>query len=186
MYPVNICIYNGTFYRDIKAAQYAVFFDLLGVPFNYEPALFSFGKIDYCPDFFLPSLNCWLEVKSKCPDIEARFKAIKLSKITGEKVYISIGFFTSSNYPILYKFRGDTRDYTRCSWIWNPDTQIELMTEDGLEKMNYERRRKVFWEMAEAADKALATTFEIKYMQLGFEGKPIIKEDRTGFDPVWG
>jgi hypothetical protein len=42
-----------------------VFFDTLGIEWEYEPEGFEFDGIKYLPDFYLPGLNLWCEIKGK-------------------------------------------------------------------------------------------------------------------------
>jgi hypothetical protein len=58
-------IYRGIRYRSKRHAQWAVFFDALGLDHVYEPRAFRFGRgVSLTPDFWLPELNAWLIVKS--------------------------------------------------------------------------------------------------------------------------
>jgi hypothetical protein len=45
-------------------ARWAVFFDALGLEFAYEPERYYFDGLDYVPDFFLPGVPCFVEIKS--------------------------------------------------------------------------------------------------------------------------
>lgn len=57
--------YNGFHFRSRLEARWAVFFDHLGIKYLYEPQGFVLGeeKICYLPDFYLPELKTWIEVK---------------------------------------------------------------------------------------------------------------------------
>lgn len=56
--------YNGYRFRSRLEARWAVFFDTLGVPYDYEPEGFELGSgIRYLPDFWLPTWNSWVEIK---------------------------------------------------------------------------------------------------------------------------
>jgi hypothetical protein len=57
--------YKGYRFRSRLEARWAVFFDALGVKWEYEPEGFDLGKEAgwYLPDFFLPELGYWIEVK---------------------------------------------------------------------------------------------------------------------------
>lgn len=58
-------VYGGIRYRSKRHAQWAVFFDALGLEHVYEPRAFRFGRgVSLTPDFWLPELNAWLIVKS--------------------------------------------------------------------------------------------------------------------------
>lgn len=63
--------YNGYNFRSRLEARWAVFFDTIGIKYEYEQESFMSeykyqlkGKTAcYLPDFFLPELNIWVEVK---------------------------------------------------------------------------------------------------------------------------
>ena len=59
-------LYHGYRFRSRLEARWAVFFDVLGVEFEYEPeGLFLSDGTQYLPDFYLPTFRCYFEVKRK-------------------------------------------------------------------------------------------------------------------------
>ena len=57
-------IYNGYRFRSRLEARWAVFFDTLGIRYEYEPEGFILSNGEhYLPDFFLPDLMIYVEVK---------------------------------------------------------------------------------------------------------------------------
>jgi len=58
--------YNGYLFRSRLEARWAVFFDELGIKYEYEPEGFDLGEHGwYLPDFWLPENNIWVEIKPK-------------------------------------------------------------------------------------------------------------------------
>lgn len=56
--------YAGCRFRSRLEARWAVFFDHLGVTWRYEPEGFRLSNgVNYLPDFQLPELDTWVEVK---------------------------------------------------------------------------------------------------------------------------
>jgi hypothetical protein len=56
--------YGDHRFRSRLEARWAVFLDTLGVRWEYEPEGFDLGEHGkYLPDFFLPNLKVWLEIK---------------------------------------------------------------------------------------------------------------------------
>lgn len=56
--------YRGNFFRSRLEARWARFFYTLGVLYQYEVDRYSLGNGDYyLPDFWLPDLRCFIEVK---------------------------------------------------------------------------------------------------------------------------
>jgi hypothetical protein len=61
--PVNTP-YMGFWFRSRLEARYAVYFDALGIKYEYEKEGYSLGELGwYLPDFWLPQFNCWAEIK---------------------------------------------------------------------------------------------------------------------------
>lgn len=84
-------VYNNYRFRSRLEARWAVFFDTLGVAYEYEREGYSLG-VDgrYLPDFYFPHLNSWMEVKG-ITDKSAASKAKKLADATGMKVFLFTG-----------------------------------------------------------------------------------------------
>lgn len=61
-------VYNGYRFRSRLEARWAVFFDTLGIKYEYEPEGFEFDDgTRYLPDFWLPGIGVYVEIKP--PDI---------------------------------------------------------------------------------------------------------------------
>lgn len=58
--------YKGYSFRSRTEARYAVAFDSIGVPWEYEVQGFDLGDgVRYLPDFWMPSLDLYIEVKPR-------------------------------------------------------------------------------------------------------------------------
>lgn len=56
--------YKGISFRSRLEARWAVFFDLLNLNYWYEPEQYDFGEYgQYIPDFYLPDLGVFVEIK---------------------------------------------------------------------------------------------------------------------------
>ncbi len=67
-------VYNGYRFRSRLEARWAVFFDTLGLRYEYEKEGFVFGDGErYLPDFWLPELRLWYEVKGEVACVERTF-----------------------------------------------------------------------------------------------------------------
>ncbi len=72
--------YNGYRFRSRIEARWAVFFDALGIKYEYEREGFDMGDAGwYLPDFWLPELGLWTEIKGSSPNDEERRKARALA-----------------------------------------------------------------------------------------------------------
>ncbi len=55
--------YAGCRFRSRLEARWAVFFDTLGIAWEYEPQGFLIDGVCYLPDFYLPEQKLWVEIK---------------------------------------------------------------------------------------------------------------------------
>ena len=84
--------YKGYNFRSRLEARWAVFFDHLGMRWEYEPEGFELGNgLRYLPDFWLPEWDLWLEVKPGPADKVALEKASRLVGHGEKPVYIASG-----------------------------------------------------------------------------------------------
>ena len=63
-------VYNGYKFRSRLEARWAVFFDKLGITYEYEHEGYDLGVAGwYLPDFWLPDMQVWVEIKPEKPDL---------------------------------------------------------------------------------------------------------------------
>lgn len=84
--------YKGYRFRSRLEARWAVFFDALGVKWEFEREGFRFcnGK-QYLPDFWLPEYRLFVEVKPFAPLPGEEEKAVELLQGSGAPVFITQG-----------------------------------------------------------------------------------------------
>lgn len=88
--------YKGFIFRSRVEARWAVYFDEVGIKFHYEMEGYDLSEVDdtlgyYLPDFWLPQVKMWAEVKAESfSDIEAR-KCAALAESTGFPCLMLIG-----------------------------------------------------------------------------------------------
>jgi hypothetical protein len=83
-------IYRGYRFRSRVEARWAVFFDAVGLPFEYEKEGFKLEDgTRYLPDFWLPSMKMWVEIKSELNFIECETTGLFASSTSrDEKLYV--------------------------------------------------------------------------------------------------
>jgi hypothetical protein len=96
-------VHKGFRFRSRLEARWAVFFDNVGIRYDYEPEGFELGDgLRYLPDFFLPELDLWVEIKpGEVPDwrklnpsderTRPMLLASKLAEGSGKNVIILYG-----------------------------------------------------------------------------------------------
>jgi hypothetical protein len=104
--------YKGIWFRSRLEARWAVFFDAIGIEYRYEPehdeVQAGWGYAWYKPDFFMPGLDCYIEIKPKEPtDFE-------LAKAAGwADIY-------DGDFYIFYEFRPPSEDSdSACLLFWS-------------------------------------------------------------------
>lgn len=83
--------YNSYRFRSRLEARWAVFFNYLGIGFEYEKEGFDLDGTMYLPDFWLPRKKCWIEIKGECPSEDEKRKCLLLSKHTGHSCFLFHG-----------------------------------------------------------------------------------------------
>jgi hypothetical protein len=84
--------YGSVLFKSILEARWAVFFDSLGITYTYEPDCFEVetgGRtVTYKPDFFLPDLSKYIEIKPNKPYEIEKTKAAAWSKHIGDTIIL--------------------------------------------------------------------------------------------------
>lgn len=96
-------VYRGYRFRSRLEARWAVYFDALGIEFEYEPEGYDLGDAGwYLPDFWLPQVRLWAEVKRGefLPDEVRRCQA--LAGVTGHEVVMLAGPPDCVFYDLAY------------------------------------------------------------------------------------
>jgi hypothetical protein len=114
--------YAGCHFRSRLEARWAVFFDALGIRWQYEPEGFvGWNEVFYLPDFHLTDLNVYVEVKGT--DEALRADGVKLAScIDYESTPLSkAGLLILGNIP-----RGDGWGYSHSFLNWRKGVQHRL------------------------------------------------------------
>jgi hypothetical protein len=103
--------YKGYRFRSRLEARWAVFFDSLRIEWQYEPEGYDLG-IDglYLPDFWLPQVSMFAEVKPGRFDDNTIRRATALAKATGHEVLMLEGTPACRSYFAVV-YRNNSLDY---------------------------------------------------------------------------
>jgi len=112
--------YNGVRYRSRLEARWAIFFDQLGVTHAYEYEGFDLHTGYYLPDFWLPDMKAWLEIKPYLPPQSEIDKYRALAEDANQRVYLSYRGF--ENYGI--------DDEIRAFWLHVTDSSYGVAEDD--------------------------------------------------------
>lgn len=84
-------VFNKVIYKSRLEARWAVFFDKLGVEAFYEYEGFQLRDGWYVPDFYVPSMNAWFEVKPTEFTYHESQLLYELGEATGRRVVFLSG-----------------------------------------------------------------------------------------------
>lgn len=83
--------YKGYHFRSRLEARWAVFFDALNEPWQYESEGYDLYGVYYLPDFWLPRLGVFMEIKGINPSADEFLKMAYLREGTGHATTIFHG-----------------------------------------------------------------------------------------------
>jgi Zn finger protein HypA/HybF involved in hydrogenase expression len=115
--------YNGYRFRSRLEARWAVFFDAMGIKYQYEPEGYDLGDgVYYLPDFYLPEMKQFFEVKADINAISTNDmeKIIRLANQTGKNVIVGDGFFNFAGNEPDEGHRTEKEKYD----FWGCDTYL--------------------------------------------------------------
>jgi hypothetical protein len=92
-YKVIETKYDNYLFRSRTEARFAVLLNTLGIPYEYEKEGYDLDGEWYLPDFWLPTLDCWVEIKGQEPTEKECSKACNLALATQRDAFILWGDF---------------------------------------------------------------------------------------------
>lgn len=97
--------YAGYRFRSRTEARWAVFFDKIGLPYRYEHEGYELASgVWYLPDFYLPTLDCYIEIKGAYPKPDELERARLMGKIKPTAVFYDLPGY---NPGFIWLFDGD-------------------------------------------------------------------------------
>lgn len=101
--------YGGIMYRSRVEARWSVYFDFLGIRHEYEFEGFNLRTGGYVPDFWLPDLHLFVEVKGTDPTERECAKAEATARETEADILIAPGPPTGE-FQMIWFDRGGRRN----------------------------------------------------------------------------
>ncbi|NKK36815.1 hypothetical protein GFL72_19545 [Rhizobium leguminosarum bv. viciae] len=148
--------YKGVTYRSRTEARWAVFLDVLGVSFHYEPEKFTLSDRQwYLPDFYVDDWRAFIEVKPNNDAIvnQEAAKARLLSKDRPDlNVWIAMGAPHPTTSPIIVLKE------------WKPDVPVETILsrpENKYRILEDRRDEGIYWLQAEWEPESFARSCAI-------------------------
>jgi hypothetical protein len=147
--------YDGYRFRSRLEAKWAVFFNAIGLGYQYEMEGFEMGEIRYLPDFYIPKLDRWFEVKGYSLS-EAEIK--KCEEFCHRKDNENIKFSILIGAPDAVKI-DDFYGIMEYVWEWPSETYPEnyrMLAEGLVDKEYYSRFLRGLWVIPDVSEEELA------------------------------
>jgi hypothetical protein len=143
--------YRGYRFRSRSEARWAVFFDKAGVEWDYECQGYETTAGRYLPDFYLPGLSEWIEIKPRIELITPKERA-KTSAFSAGGASISV--LTGKPWPAEYRFFDPVSfEKTRQFWMKCPNcNQVVFAEIEGSKGSNHPGEHRFWCPVCEIAD----------------------------------
>lgn len=115
--------YNGYRFRSRTEARWAVYFDACGIKYEYEPQGLSLPSGSYLPDFWLPQVSMYAEVKGATFTPREISLCIELVATTKRGVVLLDGL--PENHAYLALLRADFLGEERACEIYADFVQVD-------------------------------------------------------------
>ncbi len=150
--------YGGHRFRSRLEARWAIFFDQVGLAYEYEYEGFEMDGIRYLPDFYIPSLDRWFEIKGKSLSKEELKKCEEFcQRLDNENIKFSILIGS----PVLCASRiGDFYGILEYVWEWPsekyPDNFRFETPKELVDTLEYSRFVKGLWVVPDKTEEEVA------------------------------
>ncbi|MBI2934632.1 MAG: hypothetical protein HYY29_03575 [Chloroflexi bacterium] len=142
-------VYKGYRMRSRVEAKWGVYFDKMGFLWEYECEGYDLDGKWYLPDFWLPQVNMWAEVKAGPFTAEAKDKCRLLARLGGYPCLMLNGPPAMKSYWAMEPLDGDypeTTDYALSNYRDYPKAEHRFYSSVCLD-LNNVQDRSSFWAM---------------------------------------
>ena len=148
--------YNGFRFRSRLEARWAIFFDAIGLKYEYEVEGFEMNGVRYLPDFYIPSLDRWFEIKAK-PLSECEMKKCEEFCVNKDNENIKFSVLIGSPEVVKIDEFSGVMEYV---WEWPSEKYPEnvrfLAPKKLSEKEYYSRFMCGLWVVPDVTEEELA------------------------------
>jgi hypothetical protein len=140
--------YAGCRFRSRLEARWAVFFDRLGMKWDYEKQGYEFGGVRYLPDFYLPESDAFVEVKGDEGDLRESLPALRRFAREVRKHVVILGDVPrvgpsseSPVHPCLYLINGELVAVASLVMLVPSAHFVPVMVSLGMERVTTQVQR---------------------------------------------
>jgi hypothetical protein len=153
--------YNGYRFRSRLEARWAIFFRAINLDYEYELEGFQMDDIRYLPDFYIPSIDRWLEIKGQPLSIPEIKKCEEFCYRKG-KDDIKFSILIGAPQPVMYQDEGTGQhllgvmEYT---WEWTTSKlypeNTRILAQGIVREEYYSRFIPAIWKVQNVTDEQL-------------------------------
>lgn len=125
--------YNGYHFRSRLEARWAVFFDAVGIKYEYEPEGFEANGVRYLPDFYLPDADRWIEIKGKKLSKNEIEKCSAFCE-TQDRDGVKFTVFIGQPFDLIVGMRPSSKNAGNVEIVFNPDDAVLM----GIKGFSYQ------------------------------------------------
>lgn len=147
--------YNGYRFRSRLEARWAVFFSATGLEYEYEIEGFEMEGIKYLPDFYIPRIDRWFEIKGQ----QLTIKEIqKCEQFCYRKDNENIKFSVLIGAPALEEYKNESTSILGISeFTWEWPSQIypkdtRILAKGLVKEEYYSRFIPAIWKTPDISD----------------------------------
>ena len=175
--------YNGFRFRSRLEARWAIFFDMIGLKYEYEVEGFEMNGIRYLPDFYIPSLDRWFEIKAK-PLSEYEMKKCEEFCFNKDNENIKFSVLVGSPEAVKIDAVAGIMEYV---WEWPSEKYSDnvrfLAPEELSEKEYYSRFMRGLWVVPDVTEEELATAaVAAREARFEFGERPVTQKENSKED----
>lgn len=175
--------YNGFRFRSRLEARWAIFFDMIGLKYEYEVEGFEMNGIRYLPDFYIPSLDRWFEIKAK-PLSEYEMKKCEEFCFNKDNENIKFSVLVGSPEAVKIDAFAGIMEYV---WEWPSEKYSDnvrfLAPEELSEKEYYSRFMRGLWVVPDVTEEELATAaVAAREARFEFGERPVTQKENSKED----
>lgn len=174
--------FEGIKYRSRTEARWAVFFQRAGLRTEYEKEGVVLNGSPYLPDFWLPEIGLWFEVKGTEPTAKELGLCRLLAEQSGHGVLLAVGSPDKVD-QIIQHFGNGERAGVRFHFAYNRDDpyRLKLQSADGAAWQSWPGHNQQI-DIDEAYQAAKSARFE--FGQSGGQTQPKSDKEQLSYDAL--
>lgn len=148
--------YKGVVFRSRLEARWAAVFDHYSILWAYEPDVFETPAGPYLPDFLLPDLNTYVEVKPGPCEFNYRALRAVVQQTSKHFLILDSSIIRCREYAFMFN-DGDERSGSEYEFCPNWGSMVWCQSEKYLGTKPHDGKQRWYWEQCGGGDSSGAS-----------------------------